>query len=52
MLAPNSEAGIRRPERLPRTAQSTQPHPDATLVLGSIKILFWVFWALLTVFPN
>jgi hypothetical protein len=52
MLARASEYGIGRPERLARSAQSTQTPADATLVLDSPKTLFWVFWAFLTVLPK
>jgi hypothetical protein len=51
MLVRASEAQIGLPERLARSAQSTQPPENATLVLGSPKTLFWVIWAFLPVFP-
>jgi hypothetical protein len=52
MVARASEVGMGRSERLPRSAQSTQPPVDATLALGSPKTLYWIFWAFLIVFPK
>jgi hypothetical protein len=43
MLARASEAGIGRPERLARSAQSIQLPADTTLVLGSPKTLSGYF---------